>query len=169
MPARRSGSVVRAPVQNPGLSGVPVPPPTPTSVQADPPIPQTPSSPPPPIPNDQPEISVGNINRGRKFPFGLLLLFILFIVVIFGGSFIYFGMSSNKKTAPDVKPVISLSPSNPINAPTILPTVTVFENPFASPSASYSNPFGSNYENPFSQATVSAESESYQNPFDTLK
>jgi len=98
------------------------------------------------------------------------LVFISSILLAGILSYLYFKSQISKQTNATKK----------ITRPTIIPTVTVFSNPFAptsaafnpfaSPSATVENPFGS-YQNPFSAQTTAAESQNqpYKNPFEQTK
>ena len=93
-----------------------------------------------------------------------VLLIIIFLVIIFGGfagSFYYFNNFSQETSDANLATDIN-TPAENLLPPSATPA---YENPFIEPTT-YKNPFG-NYENPFSEATQSAEkdSQAYQNPF----
>lgn len=124
----------------------------------------TPEPPPADPPSDFPH---------KKFPFMMVTLIAIFLVIVFGGSYLYFNMNQSNKMAVSVQitPAVTHTPSatptvykNPFVSPTL-----ALENPFASPTAVLENPFGT-YDNPFTEATnaAAAENQAYTNPFEGL-
>lgn len=131
---------------------------------------------PPPIP---PEIPAATVTTSavappavpKKFPFMLVTIILVFVIIGFGGSFIYFQITAPKKQAVTTKPLITppatLPPATPTTAvnPFASPSGSLV-NPFVSPTTAYENPFGSN-QNPFAGATNSATAgnQPVKNPF----
>lgn len=121
--------------------------------------------------DDNPPASPSNSHG--KFPFMMITLITIVLVIVFGGSYLYFNLSKDNKTAMTVQitPPATDVPASPTvyKNPFVSPTLAL-ENPFASPTAVLENPFGT-YDNPFTEATnaAAADGQAYTNPFESLK
>lgn len=155
---------------NPPLTPSPPPPSSPSTPSQNPPPPPagqipdgnlsggSPPSPPPPPPDETsspPPVVVPAGNYGSKFPHMFVTILIAVVMLGFSGSFLYLQIMKSKSRPTNVKPVIT-----PPSTVTVIPTITIVVNPFATPSGELENPFAipsGEVENPFGQT---------QNPFD---
>lgn len=119
-------------------------------------------------------------SQRKKFPFMIVTLITIISTVGFCFSFFFFKNNSQistvkipakitpplSKTAKlTITPTIEIANTNPFASPS-----ATFENPFNEAVANYENPFGT-YENPFIEATKSADlaDQPYQNPFEGME
>lgn len=162
---------IAAPPEAPEISSPPAhaeiqPPPTPPEISPPPQPPEIPA-----VSTSSTVVSTGSLPPDKKFPFMLVTVILILTVAGFGGSFIFFKLTSPKKntnTVPLVTPPATLPPATPTTVvnPFASPSAAIV-NPFATPTTKFENPFGTS-TNPFAPATNSANTENQpvKNPFE---
>lgn len=147
--------------------------PPPQSPEITPPLSPPEISPPTQPPEISPPQSVvsSSAPAPKKFPFMLVTVILILTVAGFGGSFIFFKLTSPKKNTnvvPLITPPATLPPASPTTVvnPFASPSAAIV-NPFATPTTKFENPFGTS-TNPFAPATNSANTgnQPVKNPFE---